>query len=171
MTVAHRAPVLAALAVVAATLGACGGGQPSFTVLSCANFPTLQPGDHVTAVEPAGHLGRGDLVVYRSPLNGADAFSRVVGLPGETVGASDGRIRVDGRVLPERYLRRGTTTADFGPVTVPAGSYFVVGDDRTDSADSRAFGPVAASAIVARVTSIQPGPPPATGEQPSDCRA
>jgi len=64
---------------------------------------------------------------------------RVIGLPGETVEAKGGNVYVDGRRLVEPYLPRGTYTSDFGPVTVPAGRLWVMGDNRGDSCDSRCF--------------------------------
>jgi signal peptidase I len=154
-------------------LGGCGNSQVSFYIPSCANYPTLQPGYHIVLEKPAKSVSRADFVVYHSPLvrtPGGTAVARVVGLAGETVQARGGQILVNGKPLGEPYLAPGTKTADFGPVNVPTGHYFLLGDNRSNSADSRAFGPVDASAVVAKVTSVKKGKASANGIQPSDCQ-
>jgi signal peptidase I len=79
---------------------------------------------------------RGDIVVFDMP--GEKYIKRVIGLPGERVWSEDGVVYVDGKRLEEDYvldrIRRG---GDFGPVTVPEGSVFVLGDNRNNSDDSR----------------------------------
>jgi signal peptidase I len=87
-------------------------------------------------------------------------IKRVIGLPGETVTAHDGSVYVDGDLVVEPYLPRGTTTSSFGtssfgtssfgPVRIPSGFVWVMGDDRGDSEDSRVFGPVAERTIIGR---------------------
>lgn len=75
---------------------------------------------------------------------------RVVGLPGDQVQAAQGRVFVNGKALIEPYLPTATVTADFGPVRVPDGHLWVMGDNREQSADSRVFGPIATSSVVGR---------------------
>ncbi len=77
-------------------------------------------------------------------------IKRVVALPGETVEARSGAVYVNGRRLVEPYLPPGTATADFGPVTVPGGHLYVMGDNRSNSSDSRVFGPIPRSSVVGR---------------------
>ena len=77
-------------------------------------------------------------------------IKRVVGLPGETVEGRDGRVYVDGRRLVEPYLPSTARTPAFPPIRVPSGHLFVMGDNRTNSSDSRIFGPVARSVVVGR---------------------
>ncbi len=77
-------------------------------------------------------------------------IKRVVGLPGETVQARDGAVFVDGRRLIEPYLAPGTVTSDFPATPVPAAHLWVMGDNRTNSSDSRVFGPVPRSSVVGR---------------------
>jgi signal peptidase I len=74
----------------------------------------------------------------------------VIGLPGETVQGRDGRVYIDGLVLVEPYLPSGTVTTSFGPVTVPRGDLWVMGDNRGDSIDSRSFGPLPAKTVIGR---------------------
>jgi signal peptidase I len=121
---------------------------------------------------------RGDIVVFRSPpgvetpprpasnplsrlvkdVGVALGFAqdqtvlikRVVGLPGDRVQASGGQVYIDGERLDEPYLPKGTFTSAFGPLYVPAGDVWVMGDNRGDSEDSRYFGPIATTTIVGR---------------------
>ena len=77
-------------------------------------------------------------------------IKRVIGLPGDRIQASGGQVYVDGERLVEPYLPKGTYTSDFGPLTVPAGHVWVMGDNRGDSLDSRVFGPIPTHSIVGR---------------------
>ena len=79
-----------------------------------------------------------------------ELIKRVIGLPGEVVGAEDGHVVVDGRALIEPYLPPGTLTGSFGPTVVPDGHVFVMGDNRGNSADSRVIGPIEVDTIVGR---------------------
>src|SRR5262249_31640546 len=142
--------------------------------------PTLEIGDRVLVNKLSYDLHdvhRGDIVVFEADPNPGwrdtgitDLVKRVIGLPGETVGECGtspdlaGKVCGDGRVLSETYLPSGTTTNfPAGPAegcapdspahacTVPAGHYFVMGDNRSRSADARLHGPVKGSSIVGRV--------------------
>ena len=77
-------------------------------------------------------------------------IKRVIGLPGETVSAHGGRLYVGQDVLIEPYLPPGVTTSDFGPVKVPPGQLWVMGDNRGNSEDSRFFGPIPIHTIIGR---------------------
>ena len=79
-------------------------------------------------------------------------IKRVVALPGETVGARDGEVYVDDQRLVEPYLPESATTSNFGPVTVAEGELWVMGDNRINSSDSRAFGPIDGDTVVGRAT-------------------
>ena len=97
-------------------------------------------------------IHRGDVVVFWYPLDRSKSFiKRVIALPGETVAIRQGVVTVDGNVIPERYVPpQYEDASDFGPVRVPQGSYFVMGDHRISSNDSRVFGPVANRFIYGR---------------------
>ena len=84
------------------------------------------------------------------PPSTEDYIKRVIGLPGETVEGRDGDVYVDGRLLEEPYLNEAVVTRDFGPVLVPPDSLWVMGDNRQNSGDSRAFGPIKRDSIVGR---------------------
>jgi signal peptidase I len=94
-------------------------------------------------------IDRGDVVVFWYPLYRSKSFiKRVVGLPGETVEIRQGIVYVNGSSLPEPYVPpQYEDLSDFGPVRVPRDSYFVMGDHRISSNDSRIFGPVPAGFI------------------------
>ena len=83
--------------------------------------------------------GRGDIVVFEQPQTGETLIKRVIGLPGDTVRIIHGSVLINGETLDEDYIRE-PPFRDYGPVTVPADSYFVMGDNRNNSADSRVWG-------------------------------
>ena len=89
-------------------------------------------------------IGRGDVVVFWYPLDRTKSFiKRVVGLPGDMVEIRSGRVYVNGQRLNEWYLPpEAMDRGNLSPVRVPDGEYFVMGDHRTSSNDSRIFGPV-----------------------------
>lgn len=97
-------------------------------------------------------IQRGDVVVFWYPLDHSKSFiKRVVGLPGETVQIRQGAVYVDGNIVPEPYVpRQYEDLSDFGPVRVEMDHYFVMGDHRISSNDSRVFGSVASRFIYGR---------------------
>ncbi len=142
-----------------------------FYIPSGSMLPTLQVGDRIVVDKLSYHLHgihRGDVVVFRRPplehADYSDLVKRVIGLPGDTVSSVDGRIYIDGRVLAEPWLPSPEPLSSPSPVaqgfslirpyTVPAGEYFVMGDNRTNSEDSRYFGPIPANLIVGRMAFV-----------------
>ena len=90
--------------------------------------------------------------MVRSPASGDLVIKRVVAVGGQTVGIADGVLKVDGMPVPEPYVDRALVDGTyFGPVRVPPGSVFLLGDQRLGSVDSRSFGPVPVGSIVGRV--------------------
>lgn len=102
--------------------------------------------------------GRGDTIVFRYPDDPQEYFiKRVIGLPGETVMIKDGGVYVTDSFgntmrLPESYLPATTETVAQSeePVTLKNNEFFVLGDNRNGSKDSRSFGPVNQSFIIGR---------------------
>jgi signal peptidase I len=97
-------------------------------------------------------IHRGDVVVFWYPLDRSKSFiKRVIALPGETVTIRQGVVTVNGAVVPEPYVPpQYEDVSDYGPTRVPADSYFVMGDHRISSNDSRVFGPVPSQFIYGR---------------------
>jgi signal peptidase I len=96
---------------------------------------------------------KGEVVVFRATPK-KDYIKRVIALPGQVVSAQNNIVRVDGRSIDEPYVDEGNRTADFGPVEVPPGHIFVMGDNRMNSSDSREFGPVSMDRVVGRADVI-----------------
>jgi signal peptidase I len=176
-------PVLVLIAAVVAVIVKAFVAQ-AFFIPSSSMEPQLQVGDRVLVSRVSYRLHeprRGDIVVFgdqeviddggdrfillqwgRDALEAvglvrpedSDLIKRVIGLPGERIEARAGTVFIDGRPLIEPYLPDSVVQGDFGPVEVPDDHYFVLGDNRAFSADSRRFGPVPADAIVGRAIAI-----------------
>ena len=94
---------------------------------------------------------RGEVIVFNYPLDPRKDFvKRVVGLPGETVEVQGGIVLVDGMALPEPYLQR-KDSSDAPPLILGEKEYYVIGDNRRNSNDSRSWGAVPEDNIVGRV--------------------
>ncbi len=131
-----------------------------FVVPSRSMVPTLRPGDVVLVDRLTYEFGapqRGDLVVFHFPQADDRAFlKRVVGLPGDTVTERAGRIWVNGAPVAGSpgAPRDPTASPAHPPMQIPAGEYFVLGDNPGSSLDSRVWGPVTASDVVGKVLAI-----------------
>jgi signal peptidase I len=127
--------------------------------------PSFQNGEYVLTDKVSYRFGnpeRGDVVVFHAPAaaqcpqgTGCDFIKRVIGLPGETVSVANGEISVNGTPLREDYLppefetKPGAATQN-GPVILGPNEYFVSGDNRPYSSDSRAWGPITKNEIVGK---------------------
>ncbi len=119
----------------------------AFYIPSESMYPTLKISDRVLVNKldrSVSSIDRGDVIVFDRPGGaGSDGISelikRVIALPGETIEATDGRIKINGEFIDEDYLPDGMTTSTFGPETVPEGHVWVMGDNRGASDDSRRF--------------------------------
>lgn len=101
-------------------------------------------------------IERGDVVVFWYPVDPTKSFiKRVVGLPGEIVEIQQGRVMVNGTELDEPYVPlQFIDRHSFGPARVPPGQYFVLGDHRSSSNDSRVFGFVPSALIYGKAVFV-----------------
>jgi signal peptidase I len=151
----------------------------AFYIPSGSMEPTLKPGDRVLVNKISYDLHsihRGDIVVFAKPASDydpgvSDLVKRVIGLPGETIASGpNGQILIDGKPIPQPWLTASAKVSP-GPAIVasdcgtpnattcviPHGDYFMMGDNRGDSADSRVIGPIPGHLIVGRVfTTVWP---------------
>ena len=126
-----------------------------FGITTDSMDPTLRAGDSVLAAKFAYRLaepGRGDVVLFRAPGDGAPTIKRVVGLPGDTVAVRDGVLFVNGEKKREGYVDYGLTDSTFlGSTDVPEGHVYLMGDNRANSLDSRSYGPVPEADLLGKV--------------------
>jgi signal peptidase I len=164
--------VVAAMAIVVAVLLRIFVVQTYF-IPSLSMYPTLNEGDRIVVDKLSYSLHgvhRGDIVVFARPADEdcggprvADLVKRVIGLPGETISLSaSGHVFVNNKELAEKWFPasdQGVTHP--GPpgrpydllhaYKIPANDYFVMGDNRQNSCDSRWWGPISGSLIVGKV--------------------
>lgn len=133
----------------------------AFYVPSGSMLPTLQIGDRIVVLKTGYTIHRGDIVVFKRPPKDvgtvdADLVKRVIGLPGETISSRGNTVLINGRPLAEPWLPalkgQCAESAEDIPLTkIPPAHYFVMGDCRGDSADSRVWGTLPASLVVGKV--------------------
>lgn len=122
-----------------------------YLIPSVSMEPTLLVGDRVV-VSKMSYWGqdpaRGDIVVFKFPKDTkVNLIKRVIGLPGETLSVKDNRVYINNEALSETYVPAQKKIPDFDPVLIPQGQYFMMGDNRDNSADSRVWGFVTAEQI------------------------
>jgi signal peptidase I len=129
-----------------------------YTVAAPSMEPTLRRGDHVLALRWSWRsLERGDVVALKLPpraraLCGVEAgvfLKRIIGMSGDRVAERRGRVVLNGSVLREPYARRDAQTVPAR--RVPSDSYWVLGDNRASSCDSRVWGPLPKRDVLGRV--------------------
>ena len=149
--------------VLSATAGALiqmGLGETryrSFAIPSGSMVPALLPGDRIMVerLDPNDAVQRGDLAVFLSEDGRIHFVKRVVGLPGETVTIRDRRVFIDGERFDEPYVHHTkfhivAGRDNFGPLALGEDEFFLLGDNRDSSMDSRMLGPIPRSAVTGR---------------------
>lgn len=121
-------------------------------------LPAIKHGDtlHVVKVDadPRAQLLRGDIIAFRFPMDPTKAYiKRLIGLPGEAIEIRDGEVWIDQIRLPEPYVDPTLNQSRMARprIVLPAKSYYVLGDNRDNSSDSRAWGSVREDLIYAKV--------------------
>lgn len=105
--------------------------------------PTIGDGDKILINRTIGDLKRGDIVVFYFPKDTSkSAVKRIIGLPGEVLEIREGKILINGQILEEPYIDEKFNQAKptRNSVNIPEGHYFVIGDNRDNSYDSRSWG-------------------------------
>jgi signal peptidase I len=150
---------LVAIALILALLIRVFVAEPRY-IPSDSMIPTLHTGDRLV-VEKVSYwfhpARKGDIIVFNPPAQLQSMgyrqdqvfIKRIIGQPGETVSVKNGRVYVDGRSLSEDYIAE-PPAYQLNSVTVPTGSYFVMGDNRNDSNDSHVWGFLPQKNIIGR---------------------
>lgn len=110
-----------------------------------AMLPNFRNGDRVMMDKNVSELNRGDVITFLYPKDRTKwYFKRIIGLPGETIEIREGKVYINGEVLEEPYIDESynQAKANFPPRKVPEYQYFVMGDNRDNSSDSRYWGTV-----------------------------
>ena len=141
--------LLGFLLAVAVTLFVVQG----FCVSGDCMQPHLYTGERVLANKMAYYLGtptRGEIIIFHYPKDPKEIYvKRVIGLPGETVAIQDGAVSINGKPLPEPY-KTFAAHGDMAPQAVPSGQYFMMGDNRDVSDDSRYWGDLPRQDIIGK---------------------
>lgn len=122
-------------------------------------IPTIKIGDHIFVDKifyKRSALERGDIIVFQPPPKSGrtdDFVKRIVALPGDELEINGGTVYVNGQEQSETYVQNHSTEF-FGPIKIPAKSYFVMGDNRTNSLDSRFWGVVPEENIKGRAVLV-----------------
>ena len=93
---------------------------------------------------------RGDIIVFRAWDQQEDFIKRVIGVPGDEIEIQDRTILVNGSQLDEPYLDQAISYGHIGPLVLPADRYYVMGDNRGNSSDSRLHGPLSQEQILGK---------------------
>jgi len=125
-----------------------------FKVSLTSMFPTLHPEDLILVEKISmrfSSIKQGEIVVFRAPLGERKDFvKRVIAVPGDKIESREGHVYVNDELLQETYLKQNFSIS-IVPQTVIQGEYFVMGDNRDNSLDSRNFGAIKATNIKGRV--------------------
>ena len=123
-----------------------------YSIPSASMSPTLEVGDQIVVTRYFGREPeRGHVIVFESPSDSRELLvKRVIGVPGDLIDSRLGRVRIGTHTLPEPYLRRQAATGAIESQLIPQNSYYVLGDNRDESIDSRNWGVVSGDRIVGR---------------------
>lgn len=125
----------------------------SYVIPTPSMVPTLMLGDRVMVnrfifrfTEPK----RGDVIVFQTDMRKEPLIKRVIGVGGDRIAVHDGKLYLNGEAQVEPQLRDKVILGEFKEITVPPGEFFMMGDNRNESADSRVFGPIQRTVILGK---------------------
>ena len=125
-------------------------------VFNVSMEPTIYEGEVIFVNKLAYRLGkvdRGDIVIFHSPYDAKENFlKRVIGLPGDEIKISAGKVYINGKLIEEPYLKNATL--DENMWVVPEDMYFVMGDNRQNSVDSRSWGFVPQKDLIGKALAV-----------------
>ncbi len=123
-----------------------------YSIPSASMSPTLEVGDRIVVTRYFGAAPeRGDVIVFQSPRDERELLvKRVIAVPGDLIDARLGRVRIGMHTTPEPYVLRQAATGAIDQQLVPGDSYYVLGDNREESLDSRSWGVVPRDRIIGR---------------------
>lgn len=135
------------------------GAVHIYSIPTASMAPTLEPGDQIVVTPYFRSIPeRGHVVVFER--DGELLVKRVVAVPGDLIDSRLGRVRIGGYTLPEPYVLRQAASGAIPAQIIAADSYFVMGDNRDDSLDSRSWGVVPREQIVGRARMVLWSSPP-----------
>lgn len=125
-----------------------------YTIPSASMMPTLAPGDHilVTPYKAGAVPQRGDVIVFRH--GDLVLVKRVIATQGELIASRMGRVVIGDKAIAEPYVAEQGVSGSIDPQIIPHECYFVMGDNRASSLDSRAWGVLPRSAIIGRARMV-----------------
>jgi len=136
--------------------------------------PNFPDGEYLLTEKISYYLNnpqRGDVIVFKPPISEDEFIKRVIGLPGETISIQSGKIYINNEILDEDYISSevltfsGSFLTEGKKYTIPEGLYFVIGDNRPHSSDSRMWGPIDKKSIAGKAWVIY-WPPKNAGKVP-----
>lgn len=134
-----------------------------YTIPSSSMMPTLTPGDHIVVTPYAAGTQphRGDVIVFRR--GDKVLVKRVIATEGELISSRLGRIVIGGHAVAEPYIAQQGASGEIDPQIIPHDCYFVMGDNRASSFDSRSWGVLPGSAVIGRARLVLWSSPSGTG--------
>jgi signal peptidase I len=125
-----------------------------YAIPSASMQPTLEVGDHIVVLR-SGRPERGDVIVFRSPTSSDELMvKRVIATPGDLVSVDGGRVTIGSHLLDEPYVAHAAASGPILPQIVPSDCYFVMGDNRTNSYDSRHWGVLPRQFVVGKAVMV-----------------
>lgn len=135
--------------MLALALAAAACDSTVVTIRGSSMLPTYKDGDTAIGSKTVGAIARGDVVGFRYPRDESKSFvQRVVGLPGEEIEIVNGIVSINGKPIPEPYVApQNNPSFSMSRRRIPDDLYFMLGDNRGNSSDSRSWGNVARGKI------------------------